>query len=557
MILTSFAEVVSIGAVLPFLGVLMAPEMVFSNKYLQPFFELLHITDPQRLIAPLTASFIFAASLSGAMRLLLLKTQTHIGYSIGADLGSEIYRRTLYQPYRIHVARNSSEIISGIISKTASVIGNTVIPILTIGSSGIILIAILAGIILVNPPLALKSLAGVACLYGAILLKTKKQLAIHGERISTESDRVVKALQEGLGGIRDVLIEGTQEVYCQTFQKSDAKLRRSQATVQVIIGSPRFLVETTGICVLAALAFITSKQQAGVFGSIPILGAIALGAQRLLPVLQQIYAGWANVRAGESSLRDVVELLDQPLPNQLPRQSSEIISFSNSVKLEQVGFRYSESSPWILRNVSLEIKKGSRVGLIGITGSGKSTLLDILMGLLAPTEGRILIDSTKLTEENSGSWQEHISHVPQAIFLSDATIIENIAFGVPRASIDIERIRTSVRQAQMEKSVQEMPRKYETMVGERGVRLSGGQRQRVGIARALYKGAEFIILDEATSALDETTEDTVMRTIKNVSAEGTILIVSHRMSTLRGCDVIYKIVDGAVSRLQPDFDFSE
>lgn len=548
MVITSFAEVVSIGAVLPFLGALMSPEKVFANEYIQPIVTSLQISEPNQLLLPLTLVFIGAAFFAGGMRLLLLWAQTRLGFAIGADISVQIYERTLYQPYSSHVSRNSSQVITGVSTKVNQVINQSLEPILLAISSLIILLTILIALITLDPIVALVTFGGFGAVYAAIMVLSRKQLTQNSLRISRESNQVVKALQEGLGGIRDVLIDGTQAVYCKIYRSADLPLRRAQANNQIIGASPRFLIEAVGIALIAALAYALTGREGGVAAAIPLLGALAIGAQRLLPVLQQLYSSWSRLRGGQASLNDVLDLIEQPLPTYARKLASEPLPFKQSVRLNGISFRYTDQTPWVLQNINLEIHKGARVGFMGSTGSGKSTLLDILMALLPPNKGSLAIDDTTITEQNFRSWQAHIAHVPQSIFLADTTIAENIAFGVPAEQINYQRVEKAAQQSQIAKTIESWEKGYNTFVGERGVRLSGGQRQRIGIARALYKDADVIVFDEATSALDNETESAVMDAIDSIGDEITVLMVAHRLSTLKACDVIYELVAGEIKR---------
>jgi len=544
MLLASFFEVLSLGAVLPFLGALISPEKVLTYPMLQPIASKLGLTEPSQILLPLTALFCVGALVSGAMRLMLLWFQTRLGFAIGTDLSIQIYKRTLYQNYSVHVARNSSEVITAISSKTDTVINNTLLPLFYIISSSIILCATLTALLVINPIVALVVLGGFGGIYGLILITTKKTLIRNSQRISRESNQVIKALQEGLGGIRDVLIDGTQSVYCQIYQQADLKMRRSQASINIIGGAPRFLIESLGMVLIAVLSYYLVSREEGVSTAIPVLGALALGAQRILPVLQLLYASWSSVRGNQSSLRDILDLLEQPLPNFDNNTPTQFLSFRDSIQLNQVTFQYNKEGPYVLRDINFKIRKGSRVGFIGATGSGKSTLLDIIMGLLYPSAGNLVIDGNPITEKNYRAWQKHIAHVPQAIFLADATVAENIAFGVLPENIDYERVKSAACQAQIATAIESWKDQYMTLVGERGIRLSGGQRQRIGIARALYKRADVIIFDEATSALDNDTEREVMDAINCISDDITILIVAHRLTTLKNCDVVFELYRG-------------
>jgi ATP-binding cassette subfamily B protein len=548
MLLASFAEVLSIGAALPFLGILTAPEHIFDMPVAQPIIQTLKLTEPKQLLLPLTIFFGLAAVTAGAMRLLLLWASTRLSFATGADLGINIYRRTLYQSYTVHCARNSSEVIAGISGKANGVIYNSIIPVLTLVSSGVMLIAILLALLVVQPVIALIAFGGFGLIYLVIIYLTRKQLMADSKCIARESTQVIKSLQEGLGGIRDVLIDGSQETYCEIYRNADFSLRRSQGNSLFISTSPRYVMEALGMLLIAALAYFLAQQDDGLAKAIPILGALALGAQRLLPVLQQAYGSWSQINSGQASLKDALELLDQPLPDcsyQLVTQ----LPFNRDITLRHIKFRYGEQSSYVLNQLNLTIAKGSRVGFIGTTGSGKSTLLDIVMGLLHPTNGLLEIDGQPISPANLRAWQSHIAHVPQAIFLADSTIEENIAFGVPKDRIDHFRVKRAAEQAQIAESIEKWPSQYQTFVGERGVRLSGGQRQRIGIARALYKQADVIIFDEATSALDGETEQAVMQAIENLDKELTLLIIAHRLTTLRSCAQIVELSDGNIKRI--------
>ena len=549
MVSASFAEILSIGAVLPFIAVLTSPERIFRLPAAQPFIETAGITSATQLLLPLTITFGVAALISGAMRLLLLWVSTRLSFATGADLSISIYRRTLYQPYAVHVARNSSEVINGISGKANGVIYSTVVPLLTLISSSMMLLAILLALLTVDPVIALAAFGGFGLIYAGIIKLTQNQQLLNSQCIARESTQVIKSLQEGLGGIRDVLIDGSQSAYCQVYRNADHPLRKAQGNNMFIGQSPRFGIEALGMMLIALLAYALSQQPHGIAKAIPVLGALALGAQRLLPVLQGAYNSWSTIQGGQVSLSDTLELLDQPLPDYVDQPPGQPLPFRHQITLNNLSFRYSAQTPLVLSNLNLAIAKGSRIGFIGVTGSGKSTLLDIIMGLLQTTEGDIKIDAQPLSANNNRAWQAHIAHVPQAIFLADSTIEDNIAFGVPKSKIDHNRVKQAARQAQIADIIESWPKKYQTYVGERGIRLSGGQRQRIGIARALYKQADVIIFDEATSALDNETEQAVMHAIESLGEDLTVLIIAHRLTTLKNCTQIVELADGGIKRI--------
>ncbi|MBU3585145.1 ABC transporter ATP-binding protein [Polynucleobacter sp. AM-26B4] len=548
MVVSSFAEMLSIGAVLPFLGVLASPNFVYDHSLAEPFIRLFNISSSDQLLLPITILFIIAVLMASGIRMFLLWATTRLSFAMGADLSLEIYRRTLYQPYAVHLSRNSSEIIDGISIKINNTIYNVILPSITLVSSALLISSILVVLYLMSPMIALVTLGGFGSIYAVIIILTKRKILRHGQRVASESSRLIQNLQEGLGGIRDVLLDSSQEVYIQTYQATDQELRRSQASNLFISQSPRFGMEALGMVLIALLAYWMSNQPSGVSAAIPLLGAFALGAQRMLPILQQAFYGWTNIRAMQPTLKLVLGLLDQTLSNNLGCEGQQIL-FEKSIRFNNVSFKYDSTDNPVLSRFNLEIPKGSRIGFIGETGSGKSTLLDILMGLLNPVSGSLDVDGVEISEKNKIAWQKHIAHVPQTIFLSDRSIAENIAFGVDIAEIDLLKVKKVTKQAQISDVIESLPNQYDTKVGERGVRLSGGQRQRIGIARALYKEADVIILDEATSALDSHTEEALMRAIVSLDKNITVFMIAHRITTLKDCDMIVELGSGGVLKI--------
>jgi ABC-type multidrug transport system fused ATPase/permease subunit len=550
MFFASIAEVLSIGAVLPFLGVITAPEKIFYNPHAQLVISWLGITEPEELLWPVTLMFCTASLLAGAVRLLLLWITTRLSFSIGADISFDIYRKTLYQPYLVHVGRNSSEIISGITTKVNAVIYQVINPLLISITSSIILVAIIGVLLFVDTMIALIALMGFGAIYFLIILATRKSLELNSRLIALNGTEVVKALQEGLGGIRDILIDGKQEAYSRIYKAADISLRKAQGINQFIGSSPRYMMEALGMVLIGLLAYNFTKHSNQIEGQIiPVLGALALGAQRVMPMLQQIYSSWSSIKGSQETIKDIVGLLEQPIRPVLATDNHLKTPFLCEIELCNLSFRYPDATPWVLKDINLKIKKGCRVGFIGATGSGKSTLMDVIMALLSPTSGFFKIDGRVINHDNCGQWQRSIAHVPQSIYLADSTIAENIAFGVPSPEIDMDQVKQAAKRANIASTIETWDLGYGTHVGERGIQLSGGQRQRIAIARALYKKANVIIFDEATSALDNETEKNVIDAIDSLDRELTILIVAHRLSTLSGCNKVIELSNGAIKRV--------
>ncbi len=541
IIIATVFEMASLGAVIPFLTVLSDPDLVYQYDYLQPLIASFEITKTSQLALPLTIIFISLIILSALVRVGLLWALTRLSYTTGADLCINIYRTTLYQDYEVHVSRNSSEVINGIITKTRTVTTGVINPLLNLISSAVTILGILIVLLIVNVHITLLAFIGYGGLYLIVIYSTSNLVNKNSHLIASKSDLMIKSLQEGLEGIREVLINNNQNFYTQLYKISDLEMRQASWRNDIVVSSPRFGMEAFGIAIIAVFAYAATLSLGGIDQYLPILGAFVLGAQKLLPMIQKAYGSYSRIKGSKYSLIDVIDLLDQPMPKQNVLSKSKPIPFKHTISLDNVSFRYGKDSPWIIKNIDLKIRKGSVIGIIGTTGCGKSTLLDILMALLSPTEGQIKIDDVALDKSNKETWQAHISTVPQHIYISDGTVEENIAFGFPENEIDLERVKKASKIAQISEFIEGLENGYKTKVGERGMKLSGGQRQRVGIARAFYKQSDVLLLDEATSALDDKTEHAVMSAIENHNKEITVIIIAHRLTTLKNCDQILRL----------------
>jgi len=546
MLISSFAEVVSLGSVVPFIAVLTQPEKIFQYPLVTEIADIFGIGPSGNLILPLTIMFATAALFAGGIRLFLLWVSIRLANATGADLSIEVYRRTLYQPYPVHIASTSSVIISGITQKVGTATG-VLMSLVTAVISASLFMAIMITLLVIDPVVAIVATISFGCLYVSIALNTNGRLRKNSHSIAQEQTQVIKVLQEGLGAIRDVLMEGAQTIYCDSYKTSIQKLQRASGENTYINQAPRFAMETLGMILIASLTYALSNQSGGVKAALPILGALALGAQRLLPLMQQIYGNWAVVAGSHAALIAVLDLLDQPLPKYITQPKPQPLAFNKSIIFDNVSFKYSDNGPWVLEGLNFTIKKNSRIGFVGSTGSGKSTTLDLLMSLLDPTNGAITVDGKNIDDQTKQAWQNNIVHVPQSIYLTDASIAENIAFGVPKDEIDEVSVRAAAAKSQIAEFIENSSNGYNAIVGERGIRLSGGQRQRIGIARALYKQkATVLIFDEATSALDSRTEKAVMKCIDDLKLDLTIIIIAHRLSTLSNCDMIIQLEQGKI-----------
>lgn len=545
MVAGAAAELVTIGATLPFLALISDPSRLSRMPVIGTMLQSLGARAPGQQFVAATLFLIGAVTIATFVRLVLTWVSQKFVFRLGHDINVRIYERLLYQPYELHAARNTGDVISGF-EKVNIVLSAVLMPGVLAITSSFMSAVIIVTLLVIDPFTALISAASLSLLYVGISLATRVLLARNGQIIAHAYALRVRQIQEGLGGIRDVLITHCQPLFVENFRRTDNRLRGPMVVNSFITSSPRIVIEAFGIGMIAALALYMSRQPGGVLGAIPVLGALAIGAQRLLPLLQQTYTGWSQAVGNLQSVIDVVRLMDIPTRTPSP-VAADTASFRTAIACAGVTFAYRDCPP-ALHDIDLVIRKGERVGFIGETGSGKSTLIDLLMGLLPPSLGEVRIDGAPLTEDSRAQWQRQIAHVPQTIYLTDATIAENIAFGVPADRIDMGRVRQAAERAQIASFIDGLPDTFASEIGERGVRLSGGQRQRLGIARAFYQNKPCLVLDEATSALDDVTERAVIQSIDTDDEDTTVIMIAHRLSTLAACDRIFRVHAGRITQ---------
>jgi len=548
MVIGAFAELATIGTLLPFLSLLAGVQQPGGFPALTGLFAAIGAATPQQQIWIAAILFAGVAIAAGAIRLWLSWSTQIFMSMLGHDLSVEIQRRILLQPYSYHVARNSSHAVAAI-ERVQSLVYHVLLQMISGVVAAFIAIFIVAALIYIEPLTAIIAAAAFSLIYLLVSAVTRPRLAENSESIRTAYEERVRIIQESIGGIRDLIIDNSQQLYVDAFARVDRRFSVAGATTTFIATAPRFVIESAGMAVIAIIAFFIAQREGSLASALPVLGAVALGAQRLLPLLQQIYHGWATASGHRSVLNEVLDLLKLE-PKEERQASSDIapLPLRDAITIEHVSFAFPSRKKPVLEDVTLEIRRGSSVALIGRTGSGKSTLADLIMGLIEPSHGRIAVDGVPLVGEERLRWRRSIAHVPQAIFLADTTIARNIALGVRPEDIDHERVVEAAKSAQLHDFVASLPDGYATTVGEHGIRLSGGQRQRLGIARAIYKQAPVMILDEATSALDEATEAAVIDALTKLGEQGrTLIIIAHRLSTVARCSLVARLESGRVT----------
>ncbi len=546
MLFSGVFEFLSIGAVFPFIAALASPEEAAELPVVRDAVRIFEVETPNELVVLMAVSFAASVVIAGLIRLAVLWGTIRFSVVSGADLSRSLYMGSLQQPYQVHISRNSAEIISASIKKIDNVANGTISNLQNFTHSTLMIVFISTSVFLIDPTVAILCVVLFGGLYLLIGIATQSVLRRNSGIVAELETEAVKSVQEGLGGIRDILMAGTQAVFVRAYERVDRPLRTTKGTNLFLSSSPRIIMEMIALALVALLAYNFSSRQGGIASGLPLLGTLALGGFRLLPALQMSYSSWSNLQANRVVLGEVVDLLQRPAQVH-DHDSDKEVKFSESIVLEDVSFHYNEDGPYVLDHVNISIEKGSKIGFLGETGSGKSTLLDLLMGLLDPTSGWLLIDGRRMEPDSVCLWRRRIAHVPQEVFLSDNSFAENIAFGVPVNSIDYGRLREVAETACILELIENHRTGFGEQLGERGAWLSGGQRQRIGIARALYKNPDVLILDEATNALDSSTEIRVMEGVTSPDSGITLVVVSHRRSTLDYCDEVFRVANGAVA----------
>ena len=547
MLFCAISEMLSVGAAIPFITILTNPDQSNELFLLGSILKFLNLKETNEIIIFVTIIFITIIFLAGIFRLLATISLQYMAATLSTEFSCIAYKHSLYQPYSQHLKSNSSEFISRILDKTQVVVYQSIIPIMNIIQSFLILILITGMLIYVNPTATLIILSFLLGMYLLVIVLFKPVLERNGQTVNKIRPKLLQLLQESMGGIREIILDGSQNFYRKIFRESASKFFLSKERINITSQSPKIVIETLGIILFAFVAYLLLSRSGSINQHLPIIGALLFASQRVLPVINIIYSSWSLLKGYKSEVNDFIELLESP--NEISSSELENINelqLEESIEVSNLSFKYSAEGQTILNDISFKISKGESLGLIGLTGSGKTTLINFIMGLIDSKEGSLLIDGKEITNINKRSWQKCVAHVPQSIYLADTTIIENIAFGIPKEDIDKDKVIRVSKVAKIFDTINSWQDKYETTVGEEGVRISGGQRQRIAIARALYKNAKVLILDEATSALDVNTENEIMLNIDKLEYKPTKIIISHRENSLSSCDKLMKIEKGKI-----------
>jgi len=548
----AFAEFISIGLLIPLIATISNPDIIFTNKYSKYFVDLFGFDNKNNFLYIVFILFASAALFSGFVRVLLIKFTSRLSYQIGSDLNLSVYKRILSQNFEEHIGSDKSLLINLITTKTKLIVTGLIYPAITALSSITMAFFIICLLIFINPMISVLTALVIFLVYSIITYVFRIGLHKRSQLIAQNSSKVVLFLQESLGSIRDIILDNAHSKFYAKFADLDIPLQESEGDILVIGQCPKYLIESIGMVVLAFIALFLIKFSNDLNHVLITIAVIALSAQRLLPLAQNIYFSFSSIKSVGKSLNDVLEVLSKSI-NVFP-DPHEIrnLSFNKTIIFKNITYRYPNEINDVFKGINLKFNRGDRIGIIGDSGSGKSTFLDLLMGLIQPTSGNIYIDGVKLTKKNLQKWQKNISHVPQNIFLTNESIKRNITFLSDQDHINLDFLDKVCNIAQLKSFVGNSINGINKIVGDRGEKLSGGQRQRIGLARAMYKNPSVFILDESTSALDAKTEKKIIKAIHEVFKESTIIMVTHRISTLKNCNKIFKLEGKKIITIRSD-----
>lgn len=552
MLVVALMEVMGVASIMPFIAVVADPTIIRSNKILSTIYDVLGFTSTQNFLLFVGSSVFLIVVCSLAFKALNQWAIARFTHMRGYTLSRRLLQGSLEQPYTWFLNRHSADLGKSILSEVQQVVSGALLPALQLVAQSVVMVFLVALVVAVSPFVAITAVAVLGGAYAFIYTLLRRYLTRIGfDRVEANRERFQVA-QEALGGIKDVKVLNLEDGYIRSFSKPAARFAKRQASNQIIGALPQFLLQ--GIAfggILAILLVLLTYRNEDLKAVLPLMALYAFAGTRLLPAMQQVYNALTKLRFGKPAVevlhKDLEEVGMSCLTLKRKKHDSKPspIKLRESLELSNIEYTYPKAQKPALQNLTIAIEANTTVAFVGSTGAGKTTAVDLILGLLEPQHGDIRIDGRRITREMLRAWQRSIGYVSQHIFLSDDTVAANIAFGKSEREIDMDAVERASIVAELHDFVMnELPQGYQTTVGERGVRLSGGQRQRVGIARALYHDPDILILDEATSALDNLTEKAIMESVHNIGSRKTIILIAHRLTTVRECDQIYLLENG-------------
>ena len=542
-------DVVGVVSIVPFIAVVANPDIIDTNQWLNLAYTSLGFVSANRFLMFLGTGVLGLLIVNNLFRAIFAWVRIKFTFSSEQSLSRRLLERYLAQPYIFFLNRNTSELGSNILNEASTVIRGILGHCLSIVEKSISALFMLVLLLALNVWLSAGTVLILGCVYGGFYLFIRTRLAIWGkQRLKANLNRFTLS-HEAMSGVKDLKVLGREHYFLSRFAKSCDSYTRCASKSSILALMPTYVLEVVAFGGILCIVLYFLAREEGLAQLLPVLAVFVFAARRIMPALQTIFSDIATLRYNAATL-DVMHadfVKTAGFENVFENLDIKPLLFKKSLRLQDVSFCYPGCDELIISDLSIEIQANTTIGLVGLTGSGKTTLIDIIIGMLVPRSGSIVVDSVPVDENNRVSWQRNLGYVPQHIYLSDDTVARNIAFGIPDEHIDMDRIIRAARVANISEFIEkDLLSGYDTLIGERGVRLSGGQRQRVGIARALYHDPDVLVLDEATSALDGITEEAVMDSIRTLAKRKTIIMIAHRITTVKDCDMIYLMEDGHI-----------
>ena len=548
----AIAEIIGVASIAPFMALVGDISILERDNLLARLYSTSGLGSPQLFVFYTGVAVLVALAFASAISIFTTWHLSLFAARVGTEIGDRLYTHYMQQSWLFHASGSSAQLVKQVTTESARVTRSIIFPVLQMNAKIVLAAFMSIGLIVYDPVVALSGLLIFAFAYLVLYRLVRVRLQRNSRLISELSTQRFRLMNEGFGGIKDVLLLGRKQDFIHRFDKTGVKLARSTGVNAAIAVVPRYFMELIAFGSMIGLVLYLLISHQGNLGMVlPIISVYALAGFKLLPALQQIYSSSAQIKGGANAFHAIKkDLFNSQIQSATENENiDKKLSHINPnalITLENITFTYPNKNTPALKNFNLQINVNQVVGIVGPSGSGKSTAIDMLLGLIQPQQGQLKIDDTVITDQNRRAWQNTIGFVPQSIFLSEGTIAENVAFGIPEKDIDLEQVNKALKLAHLDELVQGLEKGIHTKVGERGVQLSGGQRQRIGIARALYHEADVLVFDEATSALDGITEKMIMEAIHGLSGQKTIIMIAHRLKTVQKCDQIYYIDQGQV-----------
>lgn len=550
VVLMAFTELLGIASIAPFMALVGDIKLLETNAMFAKLYQLSGATEPKDFLYYAGLGVLSALTLSSVVSMYTIWRLSLYGARVGTEISTQLYTYYMQQDWLFHSSGSSAQLTKQVSTEAMRITDGIIQPLIHMNAKLILALFISITMLVYEPIIAVSGLLLFAGAYLILYKLVRKRLNDNGRRNSQLSTIRFKLMNEGFGGIKDVLLLNRHHDFVERFQDSSTAFARANGVNTAISQVPRYFMELIAFGAMIGLVLILITFYEGDMGTVlPILAVYALAAFKLLPALQQIYADIALIKGNSYAFESLKDDLMQSL-NVKSTPGKEALAarlpFTQEISLSNIDFSYPNKPSPAVKGLNMTIPANSVVGLVGASGSGKSTVIDLLLCLLTPDQGELSIDGAAITESNKRAWQNVIGFVPQSIFLSEGTIAENVAFGLPAKDINLDQVNKALQLASLTELVEQLPNGLDTKVGERGVQLSGGQRQRIGIARALYNEAEVLVFDEATSALDGITEKIIMDSIHDFTGKKTIIMIAHRLKTVEKCDIIYFMDQGKI-----------